>query len=167
LSPTEIPHPRLRKRPRVEPAKDRNVKPETRNQKRRITMKKLSQFITTLLLIVCLLFAFSPPPALAVSTTLPTTTDMGQNNKFLNIVLAAPTTTTVKSGSGVLVAIIVNTGASGGTATIYDSLTATGTKIGTALTTTTGITFPYNCRFGTGLTIVTATAASDITVIYR
>ena len=89
---------------------------------------------------------------------------------YLNIVLAAPTTTTVKSGKGVLHSICVNTEAAG-TITIYDNTAASGTKIGTitgiAVTSTGPGCQIYDVQFWTGLTIVTATAAMDITVAYR
>lgn len=89
---------------------------------------------------------------------------------YRNIVLAAPTTTVVKTGNGVLHSICINTQAAG-TATIYDNTAASGTKIGT-ITGNAGTSVGPNCQiydvaFWTGLTIVTATAAMDITVSYR
>ncbi len=90
----------------------------------------------------------------------------GQSNKFANVVLAAPTTTTIKSGSGVLVGIICNTPASTATLTVYDNTAGSGTKIGTILGTDRSMAI-YNCRFGTGLTVVSATAAADWTIVYR
>lgn len=87
---------------------------------------------------------------------------------YLNITLAAPTTTTVKSGNGVLKAIVVNKGAATGTCTIYDNTAASGTVIGTI---TGGDALPrsieYNVKFANGLTIVSATAAMDLTVVYE
>lgn len=91
---------------------------------------------------------------------------MAFNNiyQFLNI--STGTTTTVKSGTGVLHSITINTTAAA-TITIYDSLTGTGTKIGTiAASPAIGSTFSYDCAFSTGLTIVTA-GTSDITVNFR
>lgn len=91
-----------------------------------------------------------------------------QRFSYQNIVLAAPTTTTVKSGVGFLHSIVFNKPASTGTVTIYDNTAGSGTLIGTI---TSGDALPrtlvYNCSFTTGLTLVTATAAQDITVIYR
>ena len=81
---------------------------------------------------------------------------------FLNITSA--TTTTVKSGRGILKAIIVNTTAAG-TITIYDNTAASGTKIGTMKASIAENSYEFNALFQTGLTIVTG-AASDITVIY-
>lgn len=75
------------------------------------------------------------------------------------------TTTTVKSGRGNLGRLVVNTTAAGAI-TIYDSLTATGTKIGTLKSSIAEGTYTYECRFLIGLTIVTA-AASDITVTWE
>lgn len=86
--------------------------------------------------------------------------------------ITAATTTTVKSGTGVLRGITVNTQIASATITIYDSLTGTGTKIGTITlpSTITGEVAPtYDFKdlvFGTGLTIVTS-GATDITVTYR
>lgn len=88
---------------------------------------------------------------------------------YQGITLAAPTTTVVKSGQGLLHCITFNKPTATGTVTIYDNTAGSGTVIGT-------ITVPsspqpcsvfYDVKFSTGLTIVTATAASDITVCYR
>lgn len=88
------------------------------------------------------------------------------NNVYQPLNIASAATTTVKSGTGVLHSITVNTTAAG-TITIYDSLTGAGTKIGTiAASPAIGSTFLYDCAFTTGLTIVTA-AASDISVNFR
>jgi hypothetical protein len=82
---------------------------------------------------------------------------------YTNITTA--TTTTIKTGSGVLESITVNTTAAG-TITIYDSTTGSGTKIGTLKASVVEQTFNYDVSFVTGLTIVTA-GASDITVSWR
>ncbi len=94
---------------------------------------------------------------------------MNTTNSFLNI--ATNTTTTVKSGSGVLKRIILNKPLAGGVITIYDQVTATGTKIGTITLPGTLLedgmrSVEYDCAFGIGLTVVTS-AATDITVVYR
>jgi hypothetical protein len=90
--------------------------------------------------------------------------------QYQNIVLAAPTTTTIKSTPGVLHSICLNTQAAG-TAAIYDSTAGSGTKIGTITGTAVATGGPscylYDVQFWTGLTIVTATAAMDITVSFR
>lgn len=79
--------------------------------------------------------------------------------------ITAATTTVVKSGTGVLKAITVNTTAAG-TVTVYDNTSAAGAKIATLKASVLEGTYEFNVAFGTGLTIVTG-AASDITVTYR
>jgi len=83
--------------------------------------------------------------------------------------IAANGTNTIKKGSGILHAIVINTkGASSNTLTIYDNTTNSGTKIGTLDTTVNFGTFLYDVRFGTGLTVVGATGtSSDFTVVFR
>ena len=85
--------------------------------------------------------------------------------KYTNITGQA--TTTVKSGSGVLHTICVNTAAATETITIYDNTAGSGTKIGTATVyASTNPCLTYDIYFATGLTIVTATASSDLTISY-
>jgi len=79
--------------------------------------------------------------------------------------ITSATTTTVKSGSGFLHCITINTTAAG-TITIYDNTAGSGTKIGTLKASVAENTYYFDATFGTGLTIVTA-AASDITVSWR
>jgi hypothetical protein len=79
--------------------------------------------------------------------------------------IATATTTTVKTGAGVLHNIIV-TGGTTGTIVIYDNTAASGTKIADFDTTNLLATYPFHCKFSTGLTIVTS-AATKITVNYR
>lgn len=80
--------------------------------------------------------------------------------------ITTATTTTVKTGSGVLRGIQVNTTAAG-TITVYDNTAASGTKLGILKASIVeGMYFGIPCRFSTGLTIVTG-AASDITVFYE
>lgn len=91
---------------------------------------------------------------------------------YNNIVLAAPTTTVVKAASGFLHSITINTPAATGVITIYDNTAGSGTKIGTITMPATLLsdgprTAIFDVLFATGLTIVTATAAQDITVSYR
>lgn len=85
--------------------------------------------------------------------------------KYANI--TGDATTLVKSGPGIMHGICVNTPTATETSTVYDSLTATGTKIAT-LTSYTGLPgcYIYDVAFATGLTIVTAVASGDITVSY-
>lgn len=88
-------------------------------------------------------------------------------HSYLNI--TANGSTTVKSGTGVLHALYINSkGLEGNTATVYDSTTGSGTKIGTIDTTSLQGAFLQNITFVTGLTIVTANGVpADITVAYR
>lgn len=89
---------------------------------------------------------------------------MADTFNYTNITTA--TTTVVKSGTGILHGIVINTTAAA-TITIYDNTSAAGTKIATiAASPAIGSTFTYNVAFATGLTIVTA-GASDITVAYN
>lgn len=81
-------------------------------------------------------------------------------NQLFNITTAG--TFTIKPSAGYLDRIIVNSTAAG-TITIYDSLTATGRKIGTLKASVAEGTYAYNGIFTVGLTIVTS-GASDITV---
>ena len=85
--------------------------------------------------------------------------------KYTNITGQA--TTTIKSGSGVLHTICVNTAAATETITIYDNTAGSGTKIGTATVyASANPCLTYDIYFATGLTIVTATASSDLTISY-
>ena len=83
--------------------------------------------------------------------------------------ITGDTTTTVKSGKGYLHAITLNAPTATETITIYDNTAGSGTKIGTITipASPVPVTLFYDVAFWTGLTIVTATAASDITVSYR
>ena len=87
---------------------------------------------------------------------------------FLNIVAAAPTTTVVKSGLGVLRCITFNKPVATGVVTVYDNTSAAGTKIATITIPASPlpVTLIFDARFDTGLTIVTETAAQDLTVSY-
>lgn len=101
----------------------------------------------------------------AQSQTFGSTTLTISAYKYLNITGQA--TTTVKSGSGILHTICVNTPAATETITIYDNTAASGTKIGTiTVFASTNPCLTYDVNFATGLTLVTATASSDLTVSY-
>ena len=88
--------------------------------------------------------------------------------KYQNITLAAPTTTAIKSGAGVLHSITFNKPVATGTVTLYDNTAGSGTVIGTITVPASPLpmTLVYDVVFNTGLTVVTATAASDITISY-
>jgi hypothetical protein len=95
---------------------------------------------------------------------------MNTGYEYTNIVLAAPTTTLVREGRGVLRKIVINEPVTTGVITMYDNTAASGTKIGTitcaATTSDTPISLDYDVVFKKGLTIVTSTAAQDITVVW-
>lgn len=89
----------------------------------------------------------------------------------LNIPTAA-TNNAIKSGAGVLRKVVINSPVASGTVTIYDSLTATGTKIATvtlpaSLLSDGPIEVGYNAAFSTGLTVVTVGSNMDTTVTYQ
>jgi hypothetical protein len=100
-------------------------------------------------------------------------------NKYKNI--TGNSTTVVKGSSGRLHSICINNNTTGGTITVYDNTTASGTKIMTmtigtpsgGLLSNSGMPGPINvgaigAEFGTGLTIVTVGSTSnDITVFYQ
>lgn len=90
---------------------------------------------------------------------------------YINIVLAAPTTTVVKSGAGFLHAVNINKTANTGVITCYDNTAASGTVIGTitqpAAVLASQVSMIYDVTFSLGLTCVTSVAAQDITISYR
>ena len=81
------------------------------------------------------------------------------------------TTTVVKNGAGTLHAIIINQAVATGVITVNDNNAGSGTKIATitqpAVVLSTSYVLLYDVSFATGCTIVTATAAQDITVCWR
>jgi hypothetical protein len=105
--------------------------------------------------------------ALALVLATPALAQSVQTWQYANINTTA--TTTLKTTPGVLHSVCVNTPVATGTIQIYDNTAGSGNKIGL-------ITIPsspqphcqiYDVAFWTGLTIVTATAAQDITVSFR
>jgi len=90
-------------------------------------------------------------------------------NAYSNITGQA--TTVLKAGSGNLHTITFNTLTANEVITIFDNTAGSGTKIGTitvpATPVATPLTLVYDVRFSIGLTIVTATASSDITVSFN
>lgn len=110
-----------------------------------------------------------------VGNVYPLTTDtygqMCVEGSYLYQHISTGTTTTVKSTSGVLHTLAINTCVASATVTIYDNTAASGTIIGvlTCPSTITGITPEttlFDLRFATGLTIVTS-GATDVTATYR
>lgn len=87
---------------------------------------------------------------------------------YSHIILAAPTTTIVKSGAGILHTVTLNKPVATGVVILYDGLDASGPPIAsiTVPATPLPITLGYDAAFTTGLTVVTTTAASDITVTF-
>jgi len=88
--------------------------------------------------------------------------------QFTNVA-AGTATTTIKSGTGILIGISINTkGATGNTLTIYDNTAGSGTKIATIDTTVQAGLYLYRLKFVTGLTCVSATGTgADYTAIYQ
>ena len=81
--------------------------------------------------------------------------------------VATATTTACKSGAGVLVGVVINTGGASSVCTLYDNTAGSGTKIAVISTAAVG-SLKYDLQFSTGLTAVTATGTpADITIIYR
>jgi len=87
--------------------------------------------------------------------------------KYGNI--TTDTTTTLKTGAGILHSLSFNTPVATTVVTVYDNTAGSGTKIATITVPASPqpVTMFYDVAFTTGLTIVTATAASDITVSYQ
>ena len=87
---------------------------------------------------------------------------------YVNITAAAPTTTTIKTGTGVLHTITFNKPVATGVVTVYDNTAGSGTAIATITIPASPmpVTLVYDATFTVGLTIVSATAAQDITVSY-
>lgn len=84
--------------------------------------------------------------------------------------ITTSTSTTVKSGAGVFLGLSVNTGQAGDTATVYDGLSAGGTKIGTYSSAAVGgPALPGGgIAFSAGLFVVTSgVTPADITVSYK
>lgn len=92
-------------------------------------------------------------------------------HSFVNITLAAPTTTVIKSGAGVLRTITVNKTTALGVIQCFDNTAASGTVIATitqpATVLATSLSLIYDIAFATGLTCLTSTAAQDLTVSFR
>ena len=82
--------------------------------------------------------------------------------------ITGTSTTTVKSSGGYLHSITLNAPTATEVITIFDNTAGSGTKIGTITIPASPmpVTLTYDVAFWTGLTIVTATASSDITVSF-
>jgi len=92
-------------------------------------------------------------------------------NIYNNITAAAPTTTTCSSRPCILEKITVNKTTANGVITVYDGTAAQAVKIATITSPATLLQNQFSLDYGvvckTGLTIVTSTAAQDITVVFR
>ena len=87
-------------------------------------------------------------------------------SSFRNITTNA--TTTLKSSSGVLHTLTINTRGTGSNVIVYDNTAGSGTTIATIDTTLSTTAFVFDAIFNVGLTVVTAGAgAADLTVNYR
>ena len=87
---------------------------------------------------------------------------------FINFT-ATNTGQIVKTGEGVLYSLTINTPTAAGVITLYDGLSTSGTKIGTITVPSSPVpvSLEYNIYFATGLFVVVATQAEDITISYR
>lgn len=82
--------------------------------------------------------------------------------------ITTATTTQVKTGAGILHKIVINTPVAAETIGLIDNTSGSTVNIG-EITTTADLKpyeLVYDCRFSTGLRIVTS-GTSDITVIYQ
>ncbi len=84
-------------------------------------------------------------------------------------ITATTTGTTVKNGGGYLYSITFNKPVATSVITLYDGTSTSGTVIGTITVPSSPqpSTLSYNIAFNTGLFVVVATAASDITISYE
>ena len=81
---------------------------------------------------------------------------------------ATTTGTLIKSGEGRLYNVTINTPTAGGTITFYDGLTTGGTAFAiiTVPSSPMPVTLKYNLFFATGLYVVIATQAENVTITY-
>jgi hypothetical protein len=77
--------------------------------------------------------------------------------------------TQVKSGAGILHKVVVNTPVATGVIGLVDNTSGTTVNIGEIVSTADLKPYEivYDCRFSTGLRVVTTVAAQDITIIYQ
>ena len=82
--------------------------------------------------------------------------------------ITSQATTLVKSGVGILQSLIFNKPTATAVITLYDGIDANGTKLGTITIPASPqpFTLKYERAVTTGITVVTATADSDITVTF-
>ena len=82
---------------------------------------------------------------------------------FLNMV--STVSTVVKTGAGMLHAIVINKSVNG-TITVYDNTAGSGTKIATLKASIVEGTYTFDLKFSNGLYVIPA-AAVDVTYVYR
>lgn len=91
-----------------------------------------------------------------------------KGDNYTNILTA--TTTTIKSGKGVLVRVIVNKPVANGVITIYDNTAGSGTKIATITHAATLLqgegSIEFGVQFTVGLTVVTG-STDDVTFVWQ
>ncbi len=85
--------------------------------------------------------------------------------------MTTATTTTIKSGAGLLHAIIVNKAIAAATISLFDNTAGSGTSLGVitfgaALLTDPPLNAIYDVSFSTGLTVTTS-GATNITLVWR
>ena len=86
---------------------------------------------------------------------------------FVNVT-GANSSTVVKTGSGVVHTVTINTRGTGSTVALYDDIAGVGNKIATIDTTLSTTAFLYDVIFTNGLTAVTVGASgADLTISYR
>lgn len=80
--------------------------------------------------------------------------------------ITGQSTTLIATGRGVLHTITFNKPTATAVVTVYNNIAASGTKIATITVPASPmpVTLTYDVSFGIGLTVVTGTADSDITV---
>ena len=83
----------------------------------------------------------------------------GSIESFNSTIIATATTTIIKTGGGNLGGVFFSASTSG-TVTIYDGLSASGTKIVAIFTGVAATYYPLPIGFGTGLTVVTGGTVS-------
>lgn len=77
-------------------------------------------------------------------------------------------TTTLKTGTGTLHTVTINTRGVTSTVVLYDNIAGSGTKIATIDTTLNMTSFVFDAAFSTGITAVTTGGTpADLTVTYR
>ena len=91
------------------------------------------------------------------------------NPSYQYLDITGQATTVLRTGNGLLHTICLNKPTATETIAIYDGVSSAGTLIGTITIQSSPQAgcLLYDVSYGAGLTIVTATASSDITVSYR